>query len=144
VNEDLRQGAAAAMKPLPTASLLLILAVPLAGCQAALKDERQVEVKAGDLKSVLYEVQKRAKKVRVEVRSSGVPVDAYLVLEKDREALLQELDKSGKPSGVLAQQLKTESATLQATIPAQQAFALVLTSRGGKDATVTVKASEGP
>ena len=124
------------------AFLVLGLAV-CCGCQARLNDERKIEVPTGEIKSVLYEVQQRDKNVRIAVRSPGVPVDAYLVLEKDRPALVQRLERQEqKPENALAQGLRVEDTTLEGRIPAGSAFALVLVARG-KDTTVTVKTTEG-
>jgi hypothetical protein len=129
------------MRRIAILETVLLLAFLLSGCQRALNDERQVEVKSGDIKSVLYDVQKQGKTVRVAVHSPGVPVDAYLVLEKERDALIKQLEAAGKPSTALAQSLKVEDGTLEGRIPAGSAFALVLASRG-KDTTVTVKTTE--
>ena len=130
------------MPPSRSLGTVLLVALTLAGCQKALNDQRQVEVKSAEIRSVLYDVQKREKTVRVSVRSPGVAVDAYLVLEKDRDALVKQLEASGKPSGALAERLKVEDATLEGRIPAGSAFALVL-ANSRKDTTVTVQTTEG-
>jgi hypothetical protein len=123
--------------------LVTVAALLVAGCQRALNDDRKVEVKTGEIQSVLYEVQRRDKTVRVALRSPGVPVDAYLVLEKDRPALVQRLERQEeKPQNALAEALRVEDTTLEGRIPAGSAFALVLVTRG-KDATVSVKTTEG-
>jgi hypothetical protein len=114
----------------------------VAGCQAALNDQRTVNVASGEIKSVLYEVQKKAKTVRVDVRSSGVKLDAYLVLEKDRGALLQQLEKGATTTPAAATAAQVEETTLEKEIPAGSAFNLVLANKGGKDAQVSVKVTE--
>jgi hypothetical protein len=123
--------------------LIFLCLTLFCGCQARLNDERKIEVPTGEIKAVLYEVQQREKAVRVAIRSPGVPVDAYLVLEKDRPALVQRLERQDqKPDNALAQGLGVQDTTLEGRIPAGSAFAVVLVTRG-KDTTVTVKTNEG-
>lgn len=122
---------------------LLVAAMGLSGCQAALNDSRTVRIESTGIHSVLYDPQQRAKMVRIEVKSSGGPIDAYLVLEKDRAGLEKQLSDLAKPSGQLAEAIKTESALLQANIPAKTPFSLVLVNRHARgDVSVQVKASE--
>src|SRR5262249_19241928 len=122
-------------------TLALVTLTPFlaAGCQGRLNDERKIEGPTGEVKAVLHAGQQREKTVRVAVRSPGVPVDAYLVLEKDRPALVQRLERQDqKPENALAQALGVQDTTLEGRIPAGSAFAVVLVTRG-KDTTVTVK-----
>src|SRR5205085_337614 len=113
---------------------VLLVATTLAGCQKPLNDERTIEVKSGDIQTVLYDVQKQGKTVHVAVRSPAAAVDAYLVLEKDRDGVVKQLEASGQPPAALAQALKVTEATLEGRVPAGSAFVVVLT--GSKDTTV--------
>ncbi len=128
------------------AAPLLVLALAafglLSGCQAPLNEQRTAAIQGAEVRVLLFEVQKREKTVRIEVKSPGVPIDAYVVLEKDREAFLKQLQDGGKPANALAEALNTNEATLEGRIPAGNAFSLVMTSRGAKDTTVSVKATE--
>lgn len=116
--------------------------IVLSGCQRALNDQRKVDVKSAEVKSVLYDVQERAKTVKIVIRSEGEPVDAYLVLEKDRVQLVEQLTNQNKPTGALASALRMKETWLAGSIPARSAFAVVLVSP--KDTSVTIQATEGP
>jgi hypothetical protein len=130
------------MRAAPFVVLALAAFGLLSGCQAPLNEQRSAAIQGAEVRILLFEVQKRDKTVRIEVKSPGVPIDAYLVLEKDRDALVKQLQDGGKPGNALAEALDTEEATLEGRIPAGSAFALAMTSRGAKDATVSVKATE--
>jgi hypothetical protein len=122
----------------PTAILALLLAV--AGCQR-LNDERTVPLGPSQVHAVLYDAPRSDQKVSVTVSSPGAPVDAYLVLEKERQAVQDGLDRGQRPATakVLAGKEKVEEASLEATVPAKSAFAVLLNSKSNKTADVKVK-----
>jgi hypothetical protein len=120
-----------------------VAVVLLAGCQAPFHDARTVQVETGGIKAVIYDAHKKAKKVRVEVHAQGTAVDAYLLLEKDRAAAEEAIAKDGEPAAALAAAKKVQDGTLEATIPAGSAFAVVVVNRiGSKEASVALKAVE--
>ncbi|HXG10915.1 MAG TPA: hypothetical protein VNK04_14240 [Gemmataceae bacterium] len=121
-------------------TLALALLGP-AGCGSRLNDDRTATVKPGVVHTIIYDPPKKEQKVTLELSSPGVPVSAYLVLAKDREAAEEAAAANRSPANALAGQQKVETATLEATIPAGAGFVLVLTSTANKDASVRVKAT---
>ena len=118
---------------------LLAAALVLAGCQRGLNVERSVEVEPHEVKSVIIDAPKKDQTLKVEVRSPGAPVDVYLVLEKDREAVERQLTDDRKTSNALASKLKVEADTLEANVPANSGFAVLLMHRKPKSITVGLK-----
>lgn len=105
------------------------------GCQRV-HQERTAQVEPGNVYVLTVDAPRSDQQVTVTAASPGVPINVYLVLEKDVEEARQALDRDKKPARPLAAQEKTESATLQATVPAQNGYAVVLTSAAGKKAEV--------
>jgi hypothetical protein len=118
-----------------TAALLL-----LPGCGQKLNYETTVKLRAGEVQAQMVDAPRREQTVRVTATSSGSPIDAYLVLDKDKEAAKEALLDGKKPAAFLAGQTKTRDAILEATIPANSDFTIVL---GGatKDSQVKVRAT---
>jgi hypothetical protein len=97
-----------------------------------------VQLDAGEVQSLSVEPPKRDQKVSVTATSSSSPIDVYLVLDKDKEAGKQALLDGKKPAASLARKAKTQDATLEATIPANTGFAVLL-GGAGKSSQVKIK-----
>jgi hypothetical protein len=110
--------------------------VALAGCGQKLDYETAVQLEAGDVQLLAIDPPKREQKVTVTVTSSGSPISVYVILGKDKEAAKQALLDSKKPTGALASNVKTQEATLEATIPANTGFGVLL---GGASKSSQVK-----
>jgi hypothetical protein len=93
---------------------------------------------ATEYKSLEFDAPARDQKVAVTVIASGSPVDVYLVLQKDQAAAEKALTLQKHLGIALARKEQTENATLEAIIPARNAFA-VLISGARKACEVTVK-----
>jgi hypothetical protein len=96
------------------------------------------QLEAGDVHLVLVDPPRREQQVRVTVTSSGSPVTVYIVLNKDKEAAKQALLDGKNPVGALDGKAKTQDATLEATIPANSGFAILL-GGASKSSQVRVK-----
>jgi hypothetical protein len=113
----------------------LILA---AGCKQRLNEEKTLSLEPGVAKSLQIDAPAGEQKVTVTVASPGAPVSAYLVLEKNRTTAEDALIAGKKPVNPLAGQDRVEQATLEATVPAKEAYAVVVSNAGGKPAQVKV------
>ena len=110
------------------------------GCQR-LDDERTVQLAPTQVHTIQFDAPRSDQKVTVTMSSPGALVEVYVVLEQNREAAVQSLDQGKRPAKeqILASSEKTEEATLEATVPARSAFAVLLNSKAGKTAQVKVK-----
>jgi hypothetical protein len=109
-----------------------------AGCQRV-NVEHTVQVEPEQVKAITIDPPRGDQKVSVTASSPGVPVSVYLVLEKDRQAAIGALENYKTPANVLASKEKVEQATLEATVPAKNGYAILLTASGGKKADVKLK-----
>lgn len=105
---------------------LAILFLALPGCGQKLDYESTLELNAGEVQSLAVDAPRREQKVSVTVTSSASPIDVYVVLEKDKEAAKQALLDGKQPAESLARKVKTQDATLEATIPANTKFTILL------------------
>jgi hypothetical protein len=121
--------------------LLAWAALLLTGCASRLNDNRTVTIEPQSTHEVIYSAPKQDQKVTIEVSSQGVPVNAYLVLEKEKGAAKSALDANRAPEKPLAMKEKFQTGTLEATVPAGAEFVLLLTADSGKGAQVNVKAT---
>jgi hypothetical protein len=98
------------------------------GCGQKVDMEKTVSLGLGDIEvPFIVSPPKSQQSVTVEV-SSGAPVDVYLLLEENREAVKNKL-KAGKApdaSHLIASEMKTTSGTLQGTVPAGKEYAVVV------------------
>jgi hypothetical protein len=117
-------------------SVPVFLILALAGCGQRLDYESTVQLDAGEVQSLGVDPPRREQRVSVTVTSTSVPVDVYVVLEKDKESGKQALLDVKKPAESLASKTKTQQATLEATIPAKTGFAILL---GGATKSSQVK-----
>ena len=118
-------------------ALLAVLLLAFPSCQR-LNYETAVDLSEGEVQSILVEAPKKEQKVSVTASSAGSPIDVYVVLDKDKEAGKQALLDRKKPASSLASKVKTREATLEATIPANTGFAILL-GGASKSNHVTVK-----
>jgi hypothetical protein len=120
--------------------LLAALFLALPGCAERLNYETTVQLGDGEVQSLSIDPPKSEQRVSVTVSSSGSPIDAYIVLDKDKEAAKQALLDRKKPAATLDGRAKTQDATLEATIPAKTGFAILL-GGANKSSQVKVKVS---
>jgi len=104
-----------------------------AGCQK-LDSERSIHLDAGEVQIIRIGPPRSDQKVTVVVDSPRSSINVYLVLEQDQEEAKQALLLDRKlPQLPLAGKEKTNSATLEATVPARNGFAVMLS--GAEKAT---------
>ena len=115
--------------------LLAAIVLGLPGC-GRLYHETTVQLGAGEVQLLLIDAPKRDQKISVTAASSGSPIDVYVVLAKDKEAAKEALLSGKKPAESLAGKVKTPDATVEATIPANSEFAIIL---GGANKNTQVK-----
>jgi hypothetical protein len=111
------------MKYLSPLSAVVVLMV--AGCQK-IDYKRTIDVEAGDVQATMFDPPRSEQKVTVTATSSSCRVNLYLVLERDQSQARQTMMDYKSPSGALAGQEKTQDATLEATVPAKQGFAVLI------------------
>lgn len=121
-----------------------IVLLALAGFQKPLQHEQAKTVEAGATWAVAIDPPVREQKITVSIASPGVPVDVFVIREGDPNRAKDAGSKAlagGKPiDGALAASMKTEAATLEATIAAQQGFSVVVNNPSRlKNAEVTLK-----
>lgn len=122
---------------------LSLVLLGLIGCGPRVIHDKPVELDPGEVKGpVLLDLKKDAR-LSVEVTSLGVPVDVYVVLEKDQQAASDAIAAEKTPAGVLAKELKTEGKTLEVTMPEQSGLAILVSNplQNRKKTTATVKVS---
>ena len=119
-------------RPMILVLLGLALLVPV-GCQKV-DYQHTISMEAGDIKSTTITAPQREQHVRVAVDSSASPVDVYIVLEKDRQQAIEALNKDKPLAQALASKKRVRNDTLEATIPAKNEYAVVLTGAGGPTA----------
>jgi predicted component of type VI protein secretion system len=105
------------------------------GCGAKLNDERTVEVSPDREVNVAVDPFKREQKINVSVKTTGGPVDVFVYLKQD-EKDAQDAIYAKKKDKVLAEARSVEDHNLEATVPANSAAVVMLSSRAKK---VTVK-----
>src|SRR5262245_33020375 len=111
--------------------VLLLLAV---GC-TKLNSERTVQVKPGDLKYTILDHISKSQRVNVSAQAADGKFNVYCCLEKDQADVEKDLYQKKVNAKVLAHELKTGGADLNATIPANETAVILLTS----DENVEVK-----
>ena len=79
----------------------------------------------------------------ITVSSPDAPVNAYVCLAKDSEAVANAVEANKSSDMILAKQEKTQDANLEATIPAKTSMAVILSCATAKAATVKLKVKGG-
>ncbi len=121
-------------------ALLFATVVLTPGCGASTRD---VEVRAMESKAVIYSGFGGEHTVVVTVSSPDTPIDVYLCLEQDHEAVQGQMERHEKPTRALDGRTNVQEATLEGLVPAGKEYAVVLFSRGyPKDTKVKVKTSK--
>jgi hypothetical protein len=115
--------------------LLLVL---LVGCGAPkLNEERKFDVDFGGTTYDLPKV-KAEQKVTVEATSTTEPIDVYVFLTKNK-ATVDKAVLRNTQDGVIAGKEKQQSVSLEATIPANEEWSVLVKASGMKNAAGTVK-----
>lgn len=123
--------------PRPLIASLLTLAL-LGGCQTRLNDSRTIELTAGDTVTTLIDAPKYDQLVTVNVAADN-PVHVAVYLKKD-ESVVREALNIGKSSDlVLIAKKNVSNDSLEAKIPAKQAFVIRFDATTGKATKVQVK-----
>jgi hypothetical protein len=121
---------------------LRLVAISLAvavGCQR-LDVKRTIHVNPGDVQDVIIDPPRSEQNIKVGV-TSNTPIDVYVILSSNGDAVKGKLLASQKPddSKILVKELKTENASLDATIPAKNEFRVLLTgAKKAADVNVSV------
>ena len=118
--------------------LSLLVVCLVAGC-GKLDVKRDTDVEALGFKAYTIDPAKKEQKVTVTVSSPGVPVNVYLVLEKDRAEVEKALEEHQRPKNVLGSQEKTEQATVEGTVPGGVAASVLLYNPSTKTAHVATQ-----
>jgi hypothetical protein len=114
------------------------LALLAGGCNRALNFEKTLAMGPGDVKSFSVDAPRGEQKVTVTFTSSEAPVDVYVALEKDLESAASAIQNFKTPNSVLANQLKARTGSIEAVIPAKEAFGVIV-ANAIKDSSVQVK-----
>ena len=120
----------------------LILAMCAAGCAkgGGLHFEKKASIPgAQNLPAQIIEKFNRDRQVQINVSSGEGPISVYVVLEKDTEALLDQLPTKKIRVSVVDKKENTKEASLSVKIPAGTEYAVVVTNESAKTANVTVK-----
>jgi hypothetical protein len=119
--------------------------VVLTGCQK-LNQETTLPLKPGETKAFHIDAPRGEQKVHVAATSAGAPVDVYVILSDTPEAAIKlaedkALASGGQLTDSLASKANSEEATLDVTIPAKKAFAVLVVNsiHAKKDAEVKLK-----
>jgi hypothetical protein len=113
--------------------LLAIFA--LAGC-AKLHEQKSFTLDLGESRSIQISAPVSEQKVKVTL-ASDQPVNIWVVLEKDIPGGATDFDPTTLKSGVVASSKAAKDASLDATIPAKEAYRIFLNG-AGKKANVNV------
>jgi len=116
----------------------LVLAAGLtAGCQSRLNVEMAFQLDVGAQKDLEIDAPRHDQKVSVSV-TSDAPVNVFVYLQKDRQAVLDARGREKVPPQVLGSAENTPSATVEVTLPAKER-GVVTIETGPKAASVKVK-----
>jgi hypothetical protein len=96
----------------------------MAGCQR-INQERTIHLESGDVQAIIVDPPSNEQKIMVKI-TSGSPIDAYVVLERDLQTAKQALLDSRSVKTALASKQKDQNPTLEATIPSRNGFAILL------------------
>ena len=125
---------------LPRRPVWLAAALALAaavGCQSRLSHEKEYHVESGSTFDVPIDAPRYEQKMTVTV-SSDAPMNVYVYLEKDRDAVQTALSRGKKAPELLAFKDQVQNDTLEVTVPAKQAPVVTLET-GPKAANAKVK-----
>jgi hypothetical protein len=106
------------------AYLVGIAILVLPGCQR-LHYQTNFKLNKGDFETCSVLPPRTAQEVTVTITSPGSPVEAYVVLEKDREAAQKAVHNDLEPANALAKG-RGEELTLSVSIPAKSGFSILV------------------
>ena len=115
------------------------LALMLAGCRTVLNYETSYKLDPGDERDSKVDAIGKDQKIKVEVSATGGSVDVYVYLEKDKDAVQPAIRFKKASDAILAKAHDTQSATLEATIPAGNAAVVLVRNSSKTAAEVKVK-----
>ena len=114
----------------------LLLAI---GCGQRLEVEKSEALDVGATKPIaLIDAPKYEQKIKVEFTSSESPINVYVVLGKDENAVMDELGKADAKLDIRGKAEKSKAETIDATIPAGKDYGVYL-SGASKKTQVTLK-----
>ncbi len=123
-------------------SLLCAFLLPvagLAGCQSV-SLEKTVTVSGGEAyQAFTIDPPRRDQKVTVTISSATNPINVYIVLEKDLAAAQESLKNEKPPANALDRKENVQDATLEATVPANNSYTVLLSPIAGKTSQVSLK-----
>lgn len=113
-------------------------AVLAVGCQSRLHYDKSIALKHGDIIRLTVDGPRREQRAVVDFKSASSPIDVYVCLKSQEDAVAA-IAESGRPAtAALGQAHHVQNGSIDVTIPAGQAFVVVLTG-STKDTTVDVK-----
>ncbi|MCI0681739.1 MAG: hypothetical protein L0Y71_06520 [Gemmataceae bacterium] len=120
-----------------TCGLAGLALLMVAGCGQRLEQEKDVTLEVGVLHPIaLIDAPKYEQKIKVEFTSSESPINVYVVLGKDENAVMDELGKANPKLEIRGKAEKSKGETFEATIPAGKDYGVYLT---GADKKTQVK-----
>jgi hypothetical protein len=122
----------------PQTVLLVFALLALTGCGAQLKYDKTTTLDELGLETIYFD-EPVVEKATVKLKSPGVEINAYLVLQSNLESAQRALRRGEQPKDIMTKKEKFEETTLEAA-PGKKPFALILTGRG-KRAEVSVQAT---
>ena len=110
----------------------------LPGCGARLNYKKNVTLDVGEVQRIYWD-EPLVEKATVTIKSPGVSVNAFLVLQVNEDTAKKAIDENKTPKDLLTHKLKTEEATFEVS-PNKKAFVMLL-SGAGKKAEIAVTAT---
>ena len=118
-------------------SVVAFALLTVAGCQR-LNVEKTVDVDPAEIKGTVIDGPKSEQKIKVEFNSTASPINVHVVLGKDDSKVIEELFKPAPKLDIRGKAEKSQSGTVEATIPAGQDYGVYL-SGAKKKTQVSLK-----
>jgi hypothetical protein len=121
--------------------VLVLCLLALTGCGKKVLHDEAVALEPGKTEAITFKGLRKGQTVSVETSSPGVPIDVYIVLEKDKNTAMEALGQDKAPANSLAGEAKTQGKTLEAVVSEGDGVAVLLSNppTAGKKADVKVK-----
>jgi len=113
--------------------LVPVLLCAGSGCKVELFN-RTFEVSSGDVQYFTVDAPIREQKATIEVRASS-PVNVYVVLEKHIQKAVAQVTLDRHPGDLITLKEDVQDVTFEATIPANEAYGVIIYNRAGKNKT---------
>jgi hypothetical protein len=108
------------------------------GCQSRLGYDKTITLKHGDIIRLTVDGPRHEQRAVVDFKSSSSPVDVYVCLKSQEDAVAA-VAESGRPAAAaLGQAHHLPSGSVEVTVPAGQPFVVILTG-STQETTVDVK-----